>query len=141
MKDIVPALCDIMTDKEAVNLNPVVLAYIGDAVESLAVRSYLVSISTAKAHKLHILSSGVVNARAQARRAEMLMPLFTESEAEVFRRARNSKPKTIAKNADIMQYKDATGLEAVFGYLYLTGNHARLSELLEYTINELKELK
>lgn len=123
---------DLITKSQAREMNPVVLAYVGDAVESLYVRTALSTSSSAKAHALHVAASKIVNATAQARRIEKILPLLEEEERDIYRRAKNSKINSSAKNAELMDYKSATGLEAVYGYLYLTGDTARLKELLSY---------
>ena len=96
------------------NMNPVVLAFVGDAVYTLFVRE----------------KAQTVCASAQARLAERISTFFTEAENDVFRRARNAKKTSRAKNASVADYNASTGFEAVIGYLYLTGNYARLDELL-----------
>lgn len=131
MQDFIPALKDTMTKEEAKQVNPLVLAFVGDAVQTLYVRTRCVFFSSQKAGALHKTVSQEINAQAQAAAAHSLIPLFSEEELEVFKRARNSKSATSAKNASITDYRQASGLEAVFGYLYLIGNHERLSFLLE----------
>lgn len=123
---------DVITKKQAREMNPVVLAYVGDAVESLYVRTLLSTSSSAKAHALHVGASKIVNATAQARRIEKILPTLEEEERDIYRRAKNSKINSSAKNAELSDYKSATGLEAVYGYLYLTGETERLKELLSY---------
>jgi len=112
--------------------NPIVLAYVGDAVHSLYVRHSLVLKSDAKAGDLHQKASKTVSAVSQSKLADLVYPHLTEEEADVFRRARNSHTHSSAKNADIIDYKKASGLEAVFGYLYLTGQEDRLFKLLSF---------
>ncbi|MBR5250497.1 MAG: Mini-ribonuclease 3 [Clostridia bacterium] len=112
--------------------NPIVLAYVGDAVHSLYVRHSLVLKSDAKAGDLHKKASKIVSAVSQSKLADLIYPILTEEEADIFRRARNSHTHSSAKNADIIDYKKASGLEAVFGYLYLTGQEDRLFQLFSY---------
>ena len=109
--------------------SPLNLAYVGDSVMDLIVRTELVSKGNEPVNVLHKKASAVVNAASQSRMAGILEPLFTEEEAAVYRRGRNAKSATHAKNASIQDYRRATGLEAVFGYLYLKGDHARIMEL------------
>lgn len=114
------------------NLNqrsPLNLAFVGDTVMDLIVRTELVRTANEPVHVLHRKASAIVNAANQSRMAGVLEPLFTEEEAAVFRRGRNAKATTHAKNASIQDYRRATGLEAVFGYLYLKGDKARILEL------------
>ena len=137
MDSIIPMIGDKVESKKVNETNAVVLAYVGDAVESLYVRSILATTSTAKSHTLHLRASRIVNATSQARRAERLLPLMTEDEVAIYRRGMNSKVHSSAKNADLLDYKSATGLEAVYGYLYLSGNSDRLSYLLEFTKEDI----
>lgn len=120
-----------MTKAEAKNLNPVVLAYVGDAVYSLYVRELLVKTTDFKTGQLQKLSSGIVSAHGQSELLDKLMPLFTEEEADVFRRGRNAKKGTKSKNASVGEYNRSTGFEAVLGYLYLTGDCGRIEYLLK----------
>lgn len=119
-----------LSPKEAQNLNPLVLAYVGDAVQSLFVRQTLACGHDCKAGQLHEMASQKVNAAAQAHMAEKLFPALSDEEKEIFLRGRNGKSHHKAKNQSGADYRKATGLEAVFGYLYLTGNTVRLLELL-----------
>ena len=130
--ELTPMMKDVLSKKQAREMNPVVLAYVGDAVESLYTRTALSASSDAKAHALHVRASKIVNATAQARRAEKILSLLREEEHDIFSRARNSKINSSAKNAELSDYKIATGLEAVYGYLYLTGDTDRLREILSY---------
>ena len=117
-------------DKKAARLkNPVVLAFIGDTVYDLFVRSMLVKASEEHVYALNKKARDFVNAEAQARAAEKLE--FTEEEEAIFKRARNAKVGSVAKNMSVTDYHKATGLEAVVGYLYLTGDTARLEALFE----------
>lgn len=111
-------------------MNPVVLAYIGDAVYTLFAREKLAFCGDMKVSALHTRVSNEVRATAQADLADKLMPVLTEEEADVFRRARNAKKGTRAKSASVAEYNKSTGLEAVFGYLYIIGEHERLNYLL-----------
>ena len=112
-------------------LSPLALAYVGDAVFELMIRSFVISEGNAPVNKLHKKARNFVNAKSQAQMAFRMMEFFTEDEMAVFRRGRNAKSFTVPKNADIMEYRHATGLEAVFGYLYLSGNLERALELLK----------
>ena len=119
-------------DKNKVRqMNPLVLAFVGDGVETLRVRTRLALSSDAKTNALHRLASGEVNAHAQSEQAERVLPHLTEEENEIFLRARNSKSHHHAKNYSVGDYRRASGLEAVIGYLYLTGQTERLEELFE----------
>ena len=118
-------------NSDAAQRSPLNLAYIGDSVMDLIVRTELVSAANEPVHVLHKKASAIVNAGNQSRMAGILEPLFTEEEAAVYRRGRNAKAATHAKNASIQDYRRATGLEAVFGYLYLKGDYARALELYQ----------
>lgn len=115
---------------QAINLNPVVLAFVGDAVYSLYVREKLVLTSDAKTGELNKLAVSMVKATAQAELITKLIPFLTEEEISVFKRARNSKKPTKAKSATICEYNLSTGFEAVIGYLYLIGETDRINFLL-----------
>ena len=120
-----------MTPKEAQNLNALVLAYVGDAVQSLYVREKLAREHDCKPSDLHKMATSVVNAHTQAIAAEALLETLTEEERDVYLRGRNGKSHHKAKNQTGADYRKATGLEAVIGYLYLTGNTERIKELLD----------
>ncbi len=120
-----------MTEADARNLNPVVLAYVGDAVYSLFVRETLVKNTDFKTGMLQKLSSGIVSAHGQSELLDRLMPLFNQEEADIFRRGRNAKKATKSKNASVGEYNRSTGFEAVLGYLYLTGKCERIEFLLK----------
>ncbi len=119
-----------VTEHEARNISPVTLAFVGDAVYSLYVREKLVLSSDFSTGTLQKLASGEVSAHGQNELLIKIEPMFTEEERSVFRRGRNAKNPTRSKNATIAEYNNSTGLEAVIGYLYLTGNYKRISELL-----------
>lgn len=129
-------------DKQKVNnLNPIVLAFVGDAVYSLFVRERLTFESDFKTGELNKLATKEVNATAQAEFIKEITPLLTEEELAVFKRARNAKKTTKSKSATIADYNSATGFEAVLGYLYLTGQTDRLNLILNKgnTLWRLKE--
>ena len=123
----------------AKNLNPQVLAFVGDGVYSLYIRHKFVLASDAKGKNLHDMVTNFVKAGGQSNFIERILPMFTEEEMAVFKRARNHKTLSQAKNAKVVDYRRATGLEAVLGYLYLIGEETRLNELLGYSIGENDE--
>ena len=128
-----------LTAEQAAKLDPLVLAYVGDGVETLYVRKCLALASpTDNAGKLHRKTVALVSAEAQARQADACLAAMTQEEQSIYRLARNHKTKSSAKNATIGAYHKASGLEAVWGYLYLTGQAERLQELLSLAI-EAKE--
>ena len=110
---------------------PLTLAYIGDNIYELVNRTVTVSMGDRQVEKLSRECNERAKAPAQARAAHFLLPEFTEEEAAVYRRGRNATVYTKAKNASMTEYHEATGLEAVIGYLYLTERYARLTELLK----------
>ena len=111
-------------------MNPVVLAYIGDCVHTLYVRQKLAFSSDAKSGELNKREAKIVCATAQASALNNILPLLTEEEHAIFRRARNSKKNSRAKTASLTEYAKSTGFEAVMGYLYVTGQTERINELL-----------
>ena len=131
--------------EEAKLINPVVLAFVGDAVYSLYVRTKLVLAGGGRAADFQRAASKVVSAHGQSAFLEKLLPVFNEEETEVFRRGRNAKKATKSKNASVAEYNRSTGFEAVLGFLYLSGDVQRISELLaldgeaSYKINAVSE--
>lgn len=123
-------LGDVISIEKAKNLNPVVLAFVGDAVYSLFVRERLVFSSDYKTGELNKLSVKEVNAIAQAEFFNEIQPLLTEDELSVFKRGRNAKKPTKSKSASVQEYNVSTGFEALLGFLYVTGNHERLNYIL-----------
>ncbi|MCI8325279.1 MAG: ribonuclease III [Clostridia bacterium] len=131
--DCIPVIPDTITTKQARELNPLVLAFVGDSVQTLYVRTHLAVTSTAKSGALHNIAAGQISAKAQAKSADRAISVFNEDEADIYRRARNNHTLHGAKNASIADYKKASGLEAVLGYLYLTGQKQRLETILALT--------
>ena len=121
---------------EAAKLPPLQLAYIGDTVFDLFVRTYLVETCSGSVHALHQLSSGLVSAAGQAAAYFIIEPVLTEQERDIFRRGRNAHSGTVPKNAKVGDYRMATGLEALMGYLFCIGQEARLDELMEMILKE-----
>lgn len=110
--------------------SPLTLAYIGDAIFELVVRTVLVDRRNTQPEKLHKAATKVVKAETQALMIEALKEELTEEELAVFKRGRNAKSATKAKNATISEYRRATGFEALMGYLYLKGDLERMIELI-----------
>lgn len=118
-------------------LNPLVLAYLGDAVYDIFIRTCMVVQEPNKnVHQLHVMTTGYVKAHAQSDVVHKISPLLTEEELSIIRRGRNSKSGYVPKNADVIEYRNATGFEALLGYLYLTGNGERLIEVLKLSISD-----
>ena len=112
------------------------LAHCGDAVFELLVRTWLCSHGGVKAKDLHKQTVAYVSAPAQARRMERLLPLLTEEETDFYRRGRNAHVHGIPKNATREEYSKATGLECLFGSLYLLGRRERINELFTLTMED-----
>ncbi|MCH5250211.1 MAG: ribonuclease III [Lachnospiraceae bacterium] len=110
--------------------SPLTLAYIGDAVYDLIIRSVIVARANKQPAKLHKAVIQYVNAKTQAKMIEVLEAELTEEETAVYHRGRNAKSYTTAKNASVGDYRKATGLEALFGYLYLNDETDRLLSLI-----------
>lgn len=125
-------------DCDAKQLSPLTLAFIGDTVFDLFVREMLVCDANRPVKKLHNSAAKLVNAKAQAKIAEAIADSFTEQETDVFKRGRNAHTNHIAKNASNRDYHYATGLEAVFGFVYLNGDTERLRELFSLAIESLE---
>jgi len=136
-KEVIKEFNKEITDKkDPSQINPLVLAYIGDAVYELYIRALLVSRSNAHVHKLHVDSIKFVKAKAQSDILHRIMGNLTEEEQDIVRRGRNAKSGTIPKNADVTEYKYATGFESLIGYLYLTHAYDRLVEVLKMAVSE-----
>ena len=123
-----------LTTQEAKNLNPQVLAFVGDSVYTLFIRTMLAEKFDVKSGKLHTLANEYVKAGGQSDAVENVMHILTEDELAVFKRARNYKTHSVAKNATVVDYKRATGFEALVGYLYLIGNYERLNQILNLSV-------
>lgn len=117
-------------------MSPLNLAYLGDSVFELFARNYLITTKE-PVNKLHKKAKSLVSAEAQAKMYYSIVDSLTEEEIAVIKRGRNAKSFTAAKNASIVDYRHATGLEALFGYLFLKGEHERLSELFERCLAEI----
>ncbi len=109
--------------------SPLTLAYIGDAIYELVIRTVVVRRGNRSANALHRQTIKYVNAGTQAEMIDVLADMLTEEETDVYRRGRNAKSNTKAKNASLQEYHKATGMEALMGYLYLKGDTERLLEL------------
>lgn len=116
-------------------LSPLVWAYVGDSVYELFVRTKLTNKSNAKPHKLHIESIKYVKAKAQADILKRIQDNLTEDEKDIVRRGRNTENHHVAKNANVADYSQSTGFEALIGYLYLTKQDERLEEILNMCID------
>ena len=120
-----------MTIQQAKQLSPVTLAFVGDAVYTLYVRSALVLSADRRPSELQKLSSLTVSAHGQSELLSKIEERVTNEEREIFLRGRNAKKATKSKNADVAEYNRSTGFEALLGFLYLTGNEERIYQLLK----------
>lgn len=119
---------------EAKNRNSLALAYIGDAIYEVYIREYLLNQGIEKVNKLQKEATKYVSARGQAEYLRQMINdnFLSDEELQVVMRARNHKTNSSPKNTDIITYKNATGLEALIGYLYLDGNNDRIVEIMNY---------
>ena len=124
-------LFEKMTEEKARQLSPVTLAFVGDAVYSLYVRSREVSLTDRKPAELQKRTCEVVSAKGQSALLERVESAFTPEEEAIYHRGRNAKKATKSKNASVTDYNRSTGFEAVLGYLYLTGQYERIAEIIE----------
>lgn len=124
-------------DKDIRSFSPLTLAYIGDAVYEIVIRTIIVEKGNAPVNKLHHKASSLVKAVAQKAAMEKILPLLTEEEEAVYKRGRNAKSYTSAKNASVIDYRIATGFEALMGFLYLMGRNERMLELVKISVNNL----
>lgn len=125
-----------LEDTDIRTYSPLTLAYIGDAIYELVIRTILVEKGNSQVNKLHQRASKLVKASAQSEIIEKLKPYLTEEEMGIFKRGRNAKSFTMAKNASMSDYRRATGFEALMGYLYLTEQWDRMLELIKIGITE-----
>ena len=126
-----------LPDTDIKSYSPLTLAFIGDSIFDLIIRTSVVEGGNAPVNKLHKRAAKQVQAASQADLYHIIKDTLTEEETAVFKRGRNAKSFTSAKNAGIIEYRTATGLEALFGYLYLTDQMERLMELLKPQIEKL----
>lgn len=125
-----------MSATEANAVSMLGLAHIGDGVYELLTRTMLCAKGHTAVGDLHRRTVAVVNAPAQAAAAERILPMLTAEETAVYKRGRNTKVNSIPQKADISQYHAATGLEALFGWLYLQGRTERINELYALCVEE-----
>ena len=121
--------------------SPLTLAFIGDAVFDLVVRTLVVEHGNTQVNKLHRQKSAIVKAEAQKDLDFAIKDILTEEEEAVFKRGRNAKSYTTAKNASVSDYRIATGVEALVGYLYMSERYDRVLELLKTGFEALETLR
>lgn len=149
MEEIVKTEPDILTHwKEALKLqavdpcsySPLALAYMGDAVYELVIRTKVISRGSMQVNKMHKKSASLVKAEAQAGLIKLLEDQLTKEEEAVFKRGRNAKSASTAKNASMIDYRMATGFEALIGYLYITDQFGRIITLISHGLEKMGEL-
>ena len=121
--------------------SPLALAYIGDAVYEVMIRTVVIGMGNAPVNRYHQATKNFVQAKSQAQFYNHIKELLTEKEEAIFKRGRNAKSSSSAKNTDILTYRHATGLEALIGYLYVEGDIDRILELMTYGLEKVEEDK
>lgn len=121
----------LLGEKEAKQYSPLTLAYLGDSVYDLAIRTVLVELANQPVNHLHRKASSIVKAESQARLLHEILDELSEEELAIYKRGRNAKSASSAKNASVIDYRTATGLEALMGYLYLENRMERAIALLK----------
>lgn len=122
-------------------LSPLVLAYIGDSIFDLVVKTMIVTRGNTQVNKMNKEASSIVKAEAQSKMIGFLEDRLTEEEESIYKRGRNAKSYTSAKNASISDYRRATGFEALMGYLYMSGNYERMCGLIKEALDYLEDEK
>lgn len=119
--------------------SPLALAYIGDAVYEVIIRTFVIGIGNAPVNRYHQSTKEFVQAKGQAEFYNHIKDILTEEEADVFRRGRNAKGGSSSKSTDIITYRHSTGFEALIGYLYIQGDTKRILEIMEYGLEQIGE--
>ncbi|QXM07411.1 Mini-ribonuclease 3 [Crassaminicella indica] len=127
------------SEEEIRFISPLVLAYIGDAVYEVYIREYILHRYGGNVNKLHKIATRFVKAGAQAKAVHGLEKELPEKEWNIIKRGRNQKSGTVPKNAELVDYKYATGFEALIGYLYLLGDTGRIKEIVKRAIQIIEE--
>ena len=130
-----------LSDIDIKTYSPLVLAYIGDAIYEIVIRTKVVSMGNAPVNKLHKQSSQLVKAKSQAQILKLLENELSDEEFSIYKRGRNAKSATNPKNTSIVEYRIATGFEALLGYLYLKGNMERIVELIKLGLEKMGEMR
>lgn len=137
-KDFIGIIRQVLDVKQVdvMSYSPLTLAYIGDDAYDLVIRTYLLGKGNMPVNKLNRMADGLVKAKAQSDMMAFIEPMLDEEEHAVYKRGRNAKSYTKAKNATVADYRRATGFEALMGYLYLQGRYVRMVELIRAGIIE-----
>lgn len=130
-----------LNEVDADSYSPLALAYIGDAIYELVIRTKVMNHGSMQVNKMHKRTAGLVKAEAQANFYKLLEEDLTDEEKAVYRRGRNAKSVTMAKNATMRDYRMATGFEALMGWLYLKGNMDRIAELVAMALSKTGQLE
>lgn len=125
-----------LTKNQLLEVNPIVLAFVGDSVHTLFVRDDIVKSKNFLVGEQHKRSSNICKASHQSKLYDALLPHLTEEELTILKRAKNSKTHNKAKNADMEEYKKATAFEALIGWLWLQGDYDRMIKLLNIKLGE-----
>lgn len=120
--------------------SPLTLAYIGDDAYDLVVRTFLLNQGNMSVNKINKRANSIVKAETQSKMIGFIEPILTDEELSVYKRGRNAKSATTAKNATVNDYRRATGFEALMGYLYLLGRFERMIELIRTSLEGIGEL-
>ncbi len=131
-----------MTKEKDYNLlSGLTLAYVGDAIYETYIRDYLVRSGHTRPNQLHRMATNYVSAKGQHYLIEKMIEtdMLSEEELKVYKRGRNAKSHTSAKNTSVFVYRSSTGFEALMGYLHLTGQKMRMEELITWCIKEIGE--
>lgn len=131
---------NIFKNTKPSDYSPLTLAFIGDGVYDLLVRSYVVNLANRPVGELNKIKVSLVNCKSQAQFAKKLLPVMTEKEEAVYKRGRNASTSNTPKNSTVADYHSATGLEALFGYLYINAQNDRINELFHLIIEEFNLL-
>ncbi len=126
-----------LSEREAISYSPLSLAFLGDSVYDVLVRDYLLRKANMPVAKLHSIKIKLVCAEFQSRAYELLSEVLDQRELSVLKRGRNATGNTVPKHADAAEYRRATAVECLLGYLYLIGRNDRISELFDLIINNL----
>lgn len=128
-----------LQDVDPRSYSPLVLAYIGDAVYELLIRTRVINQGSMQVNKMHKKSASLVKAETQANLIKVLMEELTPEELAVYKRGRNAKAVTMAKHATMIDYRMATGFEALVGYLYLSEQYERMMQLVHDGLEKIGE--
>ncbi len=130
-----------LKDINIVDYSPLTMAYIGDGIYEIVIRTVIVDQANRQVNKIHNASADLVKAQTQAQLIHLIMDKLTEEEVAIYKRGRNAKAITRAKNASMSDYRTATGFETLMGWLYLTNQSDRMMELIKEALVLFEEKK